>query len=83
MATVMGIVAQRHGLDLKGMQIEVNKEMSTDTPRRIAKLITTIRVPLPSSLPQRELLEKTALGCPVYHSLHPEIEKPVNFQWTG
>lgn len=83
MATIMGIVAERHQLDLRGMEIEVAKVMSADTPRRIAKLETTIKVPLPPDHPQRVLLENAALTCPVHKSLHPEIEKPVDFRWIG
>jgi hypothetical protein len=29
------------------------------------------------------VLEATALGCPVHHSVHPEIDKPVTFVWVG
>lgn len=83
MATIMGIVAERHQLDLRGMTIEVTKVMSSDTPRRIARLETVIKVPLPPEHPHRVLLENAALTCPVHKSLHPEIEKPVDFQWVG
>ena len=83
MATIMGIVADRHQLDLRGMEIEVVKLMSADTPRRIAKLETTIKLPLPPDHPQRVLLENAALTCPVHKSLHSEIEKPVDFRWVG
>jgi putative redox protein len=82
MATVMGIVAQRHQIELKGMKVETIKEMSTDTPRRIAKLTVTFSIPLPKSTAQRDLLEKAALGCPVYHSIHPDIQKVVTFNWS-
>lgn len=83
MATIMGIVADRHQLDLRGMEIKVGKVMSTDTPRRIAKLATTIQVPLPPDHPQRVLLENAALTCPVHKSLGAEMEKPVDFVWNG
>ncbi len=83
MATVMGIVAERHGIDLRGMQVEVTKEMSADTPRRIARLATTIRMPVAADHPQRALLENAALICPVHQSLHPDVEKPVDFNWAG
>jgi len=79
----MGIVADRHNLDLAGMKIEVTKEMSADAPRRIARLATMIDVPLPADHPDRELLERAALTCPVHQSLHPEIEKPLEFRWVG
>jgi uncharacterized OsmC-like protein len=83
MVTIMGIAAERHQLDLRGMQIEVTKVMSADLPRRIAKLATTIKVPLPPEHPQRALLENAALTCPVHKSLSAEMEKPVNFEWVG
>ena len=83
MATIMGIVAERHQIDLKDMKIEVAKEMSTDAPRRIARLTTIIDVPLPEDHPRREMLERAALTCPVHQSLHPEIEKPLEFRWQG
>ena len=81
MATTMGIVADRHGINLKGMKIDVVKEMSSKGPRRVARLTTEIHVPLPSSIEKRKALEEAALTCPVYISLHPEIEKPVAFRW--
>lgn len=83
MATIMDIAADRHGLDLAGMEIEVAKEMSATTPRRIAKLAIVIRVPLPPDHPQRPLLEQAALTCPVHQSLHPEIHVPVEFIWKN
>lgn len=83
MATIMGIVAERHQIDLRGMQIEVAKIMASDMPRRIAKLETTIRIPLPADHAQRALLENAALTCPVHKSLAEGMEKPVDFEWIG
>lgn len=83
MVTIMGIAAARHEIDLRGLTVEVTKEMTKEAPRRIARLGTTIRVPLPPDHPKRPLLENAALTCPVHHSLHPEIGKPVDFQWLG
>ena len=40
-----GIVARRHGVELDGFRYEVTKEMSTDAPRRIARLRVTIWLP--------------------------------------
>ena len=47
MATIMGISAKRHSVKLEGMTIETTKEMSTDTPRKIVALKSTITIPLP------------------------------------
>lgn len=83
MATVMGIAAARHGISLEGMTLGVDKVMSSDAPRRIARIEVVFRIPLPSDHPQRKILEAAALACPVHHSLHPDIEKPVHFDWVG
>ena len=83
MATVMGIFAQRHEIDLRGMKVTVGKEMTQMPVRRIARLTSEIIVPLAAAHPHREALERAALTCPVYQSLHPEMEKPVNFIWSG
>jgi len=83
MATIMGITAKRHSINLEGMTIETTKEMSADTPRRIVALKSKIAIPLSENHPQRKLLEAAALGCPVHHSLDPRIAKPVEFVWMG
>jgi uncharacterized OsmC-like protein len=83
MMTIMGIVAERHGIDLVGMQAETVKEMTTAPPRRIAALRTRITIPLPADHPQRQLLEQAAHTCPVHKSLHPEIDAAIEFVWTG
>ena len=41
--TVMGIVAEREKIDLTGMRVTVQKEMSAEPPRRIARLATPDR----------------------------------------
>lgn len=80
MATVMGIYAARHEIDLRGMRVEVSKEMTATPPRRIARLTTEIW--FPAGVSKNEILERTALTCPVHQSLHPEVEKPVTFHYA-
>ncbi len=81
MATIMGIYAESHGLDLTGMKIEVSKEMTTTPPRRIARLTTEIW--LPAGIAPNPALERAAHTCPVHQSLHPEVEKPVTFHYAA
>jgi uncharacterized OsmC-like protein len=83
MLTIIGIVGERKNIDLRGLKVEVVKEMAAVGERRIGKLITVIELPLPENHPDRAALERAALTCPVHHSLHPEIEKPVEFRWVG
>jgi len=83
MSTTMGIKAQELGVDLRGMTISVQKEMSKDAPRRIIGLPSEVHIPLPEKSPHRELLEQTALNCPVHKSLPLEINRPTKFFWEG
>jgi putative redox protein len=83
LATIMGIVAEQNGIDLKGTKIAVKKIMSSDMPRRIVGLPTEIFVPLPADHPRRQEIESKALQCPVHQSLHPDIDRPVTFHWEG
>jgi putative redox protein len=83
MMTIMAMTAERHGVDLKGTSVQVSKEMSNDGPRRIVRLPSEIRLPLPANCPQRQLLEQAALNCPVHKSLPESIERPVKFYWEG
>src|SRR5260370_40921819 len=79
----MGIKAEELGVNLKGMTVNVKKEMSKDAPRRIAALPSEVHIPLPPTSPHREVLEQTALNCPVHKSLPPEIIRPTKFFWEG
>ena len=85
MMTIMGIVAERNGWDLTGMTTHVTKEMVTVPARRIGKLTVTITIPKAVaavlSAGDRTKLENAAHTCPVHHSLHPDIEIPINFVW--
>lgn len=80
MSTIMGIYAQEHGVALEGMRVEVAKSMSAN-PRRIAKMEIDFFIPLPSSTSHREALERCALGSPAMHSLHPDIEVIIRWNW--
>ena len=82
MATTMGIFAQRHDVDLRGLTVTVQKEMTSEGPRRIARLRTEMRVPLPNTHPHREALERAALTCPVHQSLHTSVDLPISFHWA-
>jgi len=81
MATVVGIVAKRKEIPVEGMKIAVRKFMSEDPPRRISKLEVDLNIPLPADHPERKLLESAARGCPVHHSIHPDIEVKMNWKW--
>jgi len=83
MLTILGIVAKDHEVDIGDVRGRVIKEMSSDLPRRIAKITVEIEVPLPADYPKRELIEQAAMSCPVHFSLHPDIQKEVSWKWIN
>lgn len=81
-ATTMAIAGRKHGVELRGLKFTVTKEMSTDTPRRIARLVTQVWMPIPETHPAAKPLEGAARVCPVHQSLHPAIEAPIVMHWA-
>lgn len=85
MLTTMGIRGQKQGWDLTGIDLHVQKQMSSDAPRRIVRLPVTMTIPPAVSAKldaeARAALEHTAHNCPVRISLHPSIDVPVTFNW--
>ena len=78
MMTIIGIVAERDGIDVSNMKMEVEKSMSP-SPRRIAELPVVLYLPAELGEAERKKLEAAAKTCPVHHSLHPEISIPIEF----
>lgn len=78
-ATIMGIVAERDNIVLAGLRIAVEKEMSSDPPRRIARLATRIVMPGGLTEQQKAKLEKAAHTCPVHQTLHGNVDMPIEF----
>ena len=79
MLTVMGIVATRHAIDLKGTAVDVTKEMVTEPIRRIGTITVTFRMAPGIPADKRAMLEHAAHTCPVHKSLHPDVQAPVQF----
>jgi putative redox protein len=82
-ATIMGIYARKHDIDLTGMTIHVEKHMSTDAPRRIVGLPVKITVPVALSERHRESIERAAGHCPVHQSLRADIDAPLEFTYPS
>ena len=76
--TIISIVAERYKIDIDGMRMEIEKHMS-ESPRRIVRLPVKIWLPAHLTEVQRVKLENAARSCPVHHSLHPNIDAPVEF----
>lgn len=85
MLTTMGILANRLGWNIEGIDAHVKKHMTRELPRRIEKLEVTLTVPDEVAgrldLAARAELEQAAHNCPVRISVHPQMEVPTTFRW--
>ena len=80
MLTIMGIVADRHGLNLEGTAARVEKTMTSEAPRRIAQLSVWVELPAVLEPQQRALLQRAAENCPVKLSLEGCV--PMELHWS-
>lgn len=83
--TTMAIFARRDTIELKGSELAVTKIMTTQPPRRIARIEVDVTLRTDGPLPDGEVrarLEKIAHTCPVAISLHPDIEQVVTINWA-
>lgn len=77
--TIMGIVAERHGIALEGAEGRVEKRMSSSGDRRIAALEVWISLPAGLDEKQRALLIRAGASCPVKRSLEGCV--PMTLHW--
>lgn len=84
MLTTMGIVSETHQINITGSTCEVEKIM-TSNPRQIGaiRIQMTIRGADSYTEKEKQILEKTALTCPVYRSLHVDVKKELQIHWPS
>ena len=80
MISIMAIKSKDLNVDLVGSTIEITKVMQAE-PRKIAKIIVVLNIPITVDEKTRIILERVAMNCPVLLSLNADIEKDVTFNW--
>lgn len=82
MMTIMGIIAQREGINMEGISHQTTKYMAAD-PRRISKIEISFSWSDRPELSEKQIkmLKNAALSCPVALSLHESIEQDVRFDF--
>jgi uncharacterized OsmC-like protein len=81
MMTLMGILANREGIELTGLKSEVTKIMA-ENPRKIKEIQITFTFPRSIATPeQKEKLKRAALTCPVALSLSESIIQTITFNF--
>jgi len=79
--TLLGIVADRHGISLEGTTVKVEKHMVAEPVRRIGRLPVDIYMGQPIEDKYKDRLVRAAETCPVKQSMHPDIDLRINFHW--
>jgi len=79
--SMMGVLAERNGVDFSGVQVTAGYDMVSTPHRRIGSVHLKIQVPagVPENL--RPKLEAAAHCCPVKSSLHPDIRVEMEFAY--
>ncbi len=80
MVSIMAIKSRDLNLELKDSTVEVTKIMQAE-PRKIAKIVVSLNMSVETTEKNKIILERSAMTCPVFLSLHPDIEKEVTFNW--
>ena len=80
MFSIMGIKAKAMEVDLVDSIAEVTKIMQAE-PRMISEIIVSFEMNAVVDEKSKTILERAAMTCPVFLSLHPDIKKTVRFNW--
>jgi uncharacterized OsmC-like protein len=80
MMTIMGIKAHDLTIDLKGSTASVTKIMHAE-PRRIGTIEVHFEMLGTNDEKSKTIFERSAMSCPVFLSLHPDINKVITFNW--
>ena len=82
MLTIMALTAEKRNIRLGRIECDVEKIMVSN-PRRIGQIKVNMIIHGPNEYSdhERSVLERAALTCPVYESLHPDCVKTVLFIW--
>lgn len=84
MLTIMAMSAESRQISIIGTICEITKIMHTN-PRRIGEIIVKMHIKGEKTYSDKEkiILEKAALTCPVYLSLHEDVKKTIEIIWPS
>jgi len=83
--TTMGILARRDGIDLRGSVVEITKVMSSEPPRKVARVVVKMVMCTAAALDDdtKAKYVRIAHTCPVAISLHPDVVQEVTVEWRN
>lgn len=81
MLTTIGIKVADRNINIEGAVAEVTKTMASD-PRRISGIKIVLNFPRAYAEKERKLIENIAKTCPVWYSIHPDIQLDITFNYS-
>jgi uncharacterized OsmC-like protein len=80
MMTIMGIKARDMNIAIENSTASVTKIMQAE-PRKISAIEIVFEMNYAPDDKTKIILERAAMTCPVFLSLHPDIDKRISFNW--
>jgi uncharacterized OsmC-like protein len=80
MFTIMGIKARDMNVSIENSTASVTKIMQAE-PRKISAIEIIFDMNYAPDDKTKIILERAAMTCPVFLSLHPDIDKRITFNW--
>ena len=80
MMTIMGIKARDMNIAIEDSTASVTKIMQAE-PRKISAIEIVFEMNCAPDDKTKIILERAAMSCPVFLSLHPDIDKRISFNW--
>lgn len=79
MLTYIGLTANKHGWDVVGTKVTVQKEMVADPLRRIGKLVVNITMNKKFTESELTMFMNAVSTCPVKLSISEKVQVPITF----
>jgi putative redox protein len=78
--SMVGVVAERNGVDVSKMSVDLTAEMAR-SPSRVGSITAVLKLPEAKGLSEtvRQKLEAAADTCPVKNSLRPDTKVNLKF----
>jgi uncharacterized OsmC-like protein len=83
MLTIIAIACQTHNINIKTMNSNISKTMSSQLPRRISKIKIGINIVGILNEKSKKIIARSAKNCPVHHSLNPNIDIDLKINYSS
>ena len=79
MLTIISIANRTHSLNIEAMDANVEKIMSSNSPRKISQINVKISIKGVFDDKSKLIIERSAKNCPVHHSLDVGVDLIIDY----